>query len=144
MEKILAQVRPSWSGNGVSIISNGWTDTTNRPLVNIIVMSPAGPCFLRAIDALGEEKTAEWIVEKVSEAIEYVGRSNILQVITYNERSCKAAGAIIERMYGRWTPCVVHSLNLAFKSIVAKFEWMKKLCDEAREIQIFITDHQHA
>ena len=66
MEKILAQVRPSWSGNGVSIISNGWTDTTNRPLVNIIVMSSAGPYILRAIDASIEERTVEWIAEKIS------------------------------------------------------------------------------
>ena len=63
MEKILAPVRSSWSGNGVSIISDGWTDTANRPLVNIIVMSPASPYFLRAIDASGEEKTIEWIAE---------------------------------------------------------------------------------
>ena len=41
------------------------------------------------------------------------------------------------------TPCVVHSLNLAFKSTVAEVEWMKKLCEEAREIQIFIINHQH-
>jgi len=38
----------------------------------------------------------------------------------------------------------VHSLNLAFKSIVVEVEWMKKLCEEAREVQIFITNHQHA
>ena len=66
VEKILAPVRSSWNGNGVSIISDGWTDTANRPLVNIIVMSPVGPYFLRAIDALGEEKTVEWIAEKIS------------------------------------------------------------------------------
>jgi hypothetical protein len=40
VEKVLELVRSCWSGNGVSIISDGWTDTTNRPLVNIIVMSP--------------------------------------------------------------------------------------------------------
>ena len=69
MEKILEPVRSNWSSNGVSIIFDGWTDTTNRPLMNIIVMSPVGPYFLRAIDASGEEKTFEWIVKKNSESI---------------------------------------------------------------------------
>jgi hypothetical protein len=54
VEKVLESVRSCWSGNGVSIISNGWIDTTNRPLVNIIVMSPSGSYFLRAIDASKE------------------------------------------------------------------------------------------
>lgn len=39
---------------------------------------------------------------------------------------------------------MVHSLNLAFKSIVVEIEWMKQLCEEVREVQNFITDHQHA
>ena len=75
-----------------------------------------------------------------------MGPSNIVQVITDNARSCKVAGAIIEATHGHifWTPCVVHSLNLAFNFIVTEVEWMKKLCEEAREIQIFITNHQHA
>jgi hypothetical protein len=109
-------------------------------------MSPSGPYFLRAIDASGEEKNVDWIAGKIAEAIELMGPSNVVQVITDNARSCKAAGAIIEGLYENvfWTPCVVHSLNLAFKSIVVEVEWMKKLCEEAREVQIFITNHQHA
>ena len=146
VEKVLEPVRSCWSGNGVSISSDGWTDTSNRALVNIIVMSPSGSYFLRAIDASREEKNADWIAGKIVEAIELVGPSNVVQVITDNARSSKATRAIIEGLYENvfWTPCVVHSLNLAFKSIVAEVEWMKKLCEEAREVQIFITNHQHA
>ena len=78
--------------------------------------------------------------------INHVGLSNIVQIVTDNAHLCKATGAIIEGTYGHifWTVFVVHSLNLAFKSIVTEVEWMKKLCEEAREIQIFITNHQHA
>jgi hypothetical protein len=45
----------------VSIISDGFIDMTNKALVNIIVMSPSRPYFLREIYALGEEKIVEWI-----------------------------------------------------------------------------------
>ena len=77
VEKILEPVRSNWSSNGVSIISDGWTDTANRPLVNIIVMSPSGLFFLREIDA-SREKTAEWIAEKNSNSIELVGPSSVV------------------------------------------------------------------
>jgi hypothetical protein len=75
-----------------------------------------------------------------------MGPSNIVQVITDNAHSCKAARTIIKGLYENifWTPCVVHSLNLVFKSIVVEVEWMKNLGEEAREVHIFITNHQHA
>jgi hypothetical protein len=37
---ILKPVRNSWTSTGVSIISNGWTDTKQRSLVNVIASSP--------------------------------------------------------------------------------------------------------
>jgi hypothetical protein len=33
-------VHSSWTNTGVSIISDGWTDTKRRPLVNVITSSP--------------------------------------------------------------------------------------------------------
>jgi hypothetical protein len=40
-------------------------------------------------------------------------------VITDNAANCKGAGLIIEQKYDHifWTPCVVHTLNLALKNI---------------------------
>jgi hypothetical protein len=37
---ILKLVRSSWTSSGVSIISDGWTDTKRRPLINVIASSP--------------------------------------------------------------------------------------------------------
>jgi hypothetical protein len=37
---ILKPVRSSWTNTWVSIISDGWTDTKRRPLVNVIASSP--------------------------------------------------------------------------------------------------------
>jgi hypothetical protein len=45
---ILKPVRSSWTNIGVSIISDGWTDTKQRPLVNVITSSPTRAMFLRA------------------------------------------------------------------------------------------------
>jgi hypothetical protein len=126
VDKVLELVHSCWSDNGIFVISNGWTDTANRPLVNLIVMSSSGSYLLRAIDASAEENV-EWIAGKNSKAIEIMGLSNVVQVIIDNAHSCKAIGAIIEGLYENifWTPSLVHSLNLASKSIVVEVEWMK-------------------
>ena len=53
IEDVLRPIRNSWADLGVSIISNGWTDTRRRPLINIIASSPTRAMFLRAEDCSG-------------------------------------------------------------------------------------------
>ena len=40
VDKILKPIRSKWPSIGVSIVSNGWTDTTRHPLKNFMVSSP--------------------------------------------------------------------------------------------------------
>lgn len=54
--RVLEQACFSLICNGALIIFDGWTDMTCRLFVNIILMSPLGTYFLRAIGVLGEEK----------------------------------------------------------------------------------------
>ena len=88
MEDILASVRASWSSFGVSIVSDGWTDTRRRPLINIIAISPKGAMFLKAQDCLGEVKDAQFIVDILIKSIEQIGPSKVVQVITDNALVC--------------------------------------------------------
>ncbi|RWR88546.1 LOW QUALITY PROTEIN: hypothetical protein CKAN_01756700 [Cinnamomum micranthum f. kanehirae] len=61
-------------------------------------------------------KDVEYVANLFLEAIKDVGESN---VITNNASNYKVAGMIVEEKLPHifWTPCVVHSLNLALKSI---------------------------
>ena len=58
----------------------------------------------------------------MKEVINEVGHQNVVQIITDNAANCKAAGEIIESTFPHiyWTPCVVHTLNLALKNICAE------------------------
>ncbi|XP_052621716.1 uncharacterized protein LOC111900873 [Lactuca sativa] len=53
------------------------------------------------------------------EVINEIGHENVVQIITDNAANCKAAGEIIESQFPHiyWTPCVVHTLNLALNNI---------------------------
>ena len=79
--------------------------------------------FMYAEDFLNLEKTGKAIVEYLLTAIDEVGASNVLQVITDKVANCKAAGKEIEKAHKHifWSPCVVYTLNLIFKDFAASF-----------------------
>ena len=61
VDKILEPVRSEWPSVGVSLVSDGWMDITRHPLINFMVSSPNGLAFLKAVDALGKYKDAQFM-----------------------------------------------------------------------------------
>eukprot|EP00253_Pinus_taeda_P003127 PITA_03127 len=99
--------------------------------------------FLKAVDCEGQMKDSQFIADILIEAVELVGPENVVQVITDNATVCRAAGLIVEGKYQHifWTPCAVHSLNLMLSKLGKQIEWIRKIFEEAKEIQAFITNH---
>ena len=100
--------------------------------------------FLTAEDYSGEVKDAHFIADVIMKAIEQMGCSKVVQVITDIALVCKVAGLIIESRYDHifWTPRIVHNLNLILEEIDNKVPWIKELIGKEREIIKFITNHQ--
>ena len=119
IEHLLESTKSTWPEKGVTICSDGWSDPQRRPIINFIAVSEKAPMFLRADNCEGEYKSKEYIAEKLRSIIDEVGRQNVVQVITDKAANCKGAGLLIEAEYDHifWTPCVVHTLNLAMKNI---------------------------
>ncbi|KAG8365826.1 hypothetical protein BUALT_Bualt17G0012300 [Buddleja alternifolia] len=84
-----------------------------------------------------------------------VSVTNVVQVITDNAPVCKVAGLLVEQAYPHifWTPCVVHTLNLALKNICAakntdaneitydECHWITEIATSAVMIKNFISNH---
>ncbi|WVZ88415.1 hypothetical protein U9M48_034941 [Paspalum notatum var. saurae] len=146
VESLLDRLKSVWPEKGVTICSDGWTDAQRRPLINFIAVAETSPMFLRAIDASGDEKTKEYIAEKLVAVVEEVGPKNVVQIITDNAANCKGAGLIVQQKYDNifWTPCVVHTLNLALKNICAaklpRTEEQEKVYDELHWITLIAGD----
>ncbi|XP_021803930.1 uncharacterized protein LOC110748227, partial [Prunus avium] len=115
----------------------------------------SGPMFLKAINCEGETKNASFIANLLDECIREIGPQNVVQVITDNASACKAAGQIIEAKYSHifWTPCVVHTLNLALKNICTpkaspnndvwgQCIWISDVADECWAVKNYIMNHQ--
>ncbi|XP_062217774.1 uncharacterized protein LOC133917997 [Phragmites australis] len=152
VERLLEPIKTTWPTKGVTIAFDGWSDAQRRSLINFIAIAGSGLMFLRAINTSGDVKNKEYIVEKLITVIEEVGAKNVVQVITDNASNCEAAGLIVEQRCNNifWTPCVVHTLNLALKNICAaknndgendELMWIKDVAGDAFMIKNFIMNH---
>jgi len=94
-----------------------------------MVSSLNGPVFLKAVDTLGEYKDTQYMGKLFIKVIEDIGVDSCVQIITDTAPVCKAAGMTVETKYPQvfWTTCIVHSLNLALKSIAADVLWIVTL-----------------
>jgi hypothetical protein len=84
---------------GVSVVSDGWTDIKNKPLINVIASNNRDSCFLNAEDFSGVEKTGEAISQYLLKAIDEIRPENVLEVVMNNAANCKAAGKEIEKEF---------------------------------------------
>jgi len=140
ISKATEPIRNQWKKFGCSILSDGWSDTRRRSIINILVSSCLGTYFLRAVDAGkgGKSITGEFIFRHIRQAIIDVGAENIVQVIIDNASNCVAMGKMVEEEFPTicWTPCASHCLDLLIEDI-AKLPWINRVMNEARQIVLF-------
>ncbi|PKU70918.1 hypothetical protein MA16_Dca021037 [Dendrobium catenatum] len=148
IETLLEPTKGVWKEKGVSLVCDGWTDPQRKLIINFMVVTKNYPMFIKAVNCEEEYKDKHLIVNLIKEIIVMIGPSNVVQVITDNAPVCRAAGLLVEQTYPHifWTPCVVHTLNLALKSPQKDLEVsnMRKIClkryfpneEERRKINI--------
>jgi hypothetical protein len=145
VDKILEPIKASRPSSGVSIVSDGWIYARRHPLINFMVPLN-GPVFLKAVDALGIYKDAQYMGELFIKVIEDVGVDSCVQIIIDNAPVCTTAGMVVEAKYLQifLTPCIVRCLNLALKSIASYVTWIRSLIEDARHTRNFVQNHTNA
>ena len=73
VEVSMLPIKDSWIEIGVTIVSDGWKDVRDHPLVNVTIVSTRGAMFLRVVDCEGEVKYGPFIASILIQAIEQVG-----------------------------------------------------------------------
>ncbi|KAH7426158.1 hypothetical protein KP509_11G087100 [Ceratopteris richardii] len=138
----LAPMREKWSRYGCTILSDGWRDRKNRGIINILVSCPIGTFFLRAVEVgkKGKKTTGVFIYRHIKKAIEEVGPSNVVQVVTDNASNCRHMEKLLEGEYPHimWTPCATHCLDLLMEDI-GNLSWVKACTLQASSIVTFFT-----
>jgi hypothetical protein len=141
----LASFQESLQLTGATITSDGWFDVRRRPLLNLLVVSPKGEIFLKAVDTGGETKDVAYIARQLIDYIQEVGVDSIIQVVTNSAVVCKVAGRLIEQEFSwiTWTLCTPHCLDLLLED-VGKLPWAAEVVAEGKAVVKFITNHHRS
>src|SRR5699024_7866289 len=109
----------AWKHYGCTLMSDGWSDRRGRHLINFLVNSPEGTCFLESVDASSEVHDAFMLADLLGKKIEEIGKEKVVQVITDNGANYKAAGRILMERFPSlfWSPCAAHCLDLMLEYI---------------------------
>lgn len=132
----------AWKEYGCTIMSDGWTDTRHRHLINFLANSPAGTFFLGSVDASSEVADATMLADLLEKQIEKVGKEYVVQVVTDNGANFKAAGRLLmERIPTLfWTPCAAHCLDLMLEDF-GKIKEFNTCINNAKKVCRFIYKH---
>jgi hypothetical protein len=138
----LASFQEYFQLTGAMITSDEWSDVRRRPLLNLLVVSPKGEMFFKAVNTGGETKDVACIAEQLIDCIREVSADSVIQVVTSSAIVCKATGRLVEQEFFwiTWTPCTPHCLDLLLED-VGKLPWAAEVVAEGKAMVKFITNH---
>lgn len=137
----MADIEESWKLSGCTILSDGWSDSKGRSLINFLVYSKHGTIFKKSIDASDKAKDANLLCDLLDQFVKEVGPENVVQVVTDNASNYVAAGNKLMNVYPSlyWTPCACHCIDLLLEDI-GKMAWVREVVDQARTITRYFYD----
>jgi hypothetical protein len=132
----------AWKEYGCTLMSDGWTDTSHRHLINFLANSPAGTFFLGSVDASSEVADKDMLVDLLEKQIDKIGREYVVQLVTDNGSNFKAAGRILMDRIPHlfWTPCAAHCLNLLLQDI-GEIKEFNTVINSAKKVSRFLYKH---
>jgi hypothetical protein len=140
--ELRAKHEAAWKEYGCSLMSDGWTDTGHRHLINFLANSPAGTYFLGSVDASSEVASANMLADLLEKQIDKIGKEHVVQIVTDNGSNFKAAGRILMDRIPHlfWTPCAAHCLDLLLEDI-GKIKEFNSCINKAKKVSRFIYKH---
>ena len=106
-QRVDADLGPFWLDaeyTGVTLMSDGWTDPSHRPLINVLAATPKGSCFLFAKNCEGKVKDAEFTADVWSKGMEQVG-PDMCHCLVIDGASVNTAAARIFEDRSAVSPC---------------------------------------
>jgi hypothetical protein len=132
----------AWKLTGCTVMTDAWTDRKGRGVMNLVVHSAQGVCFLDSVDCSSVRKDGKHIFDLVEKCIVDVGEENVVQVVTDNASVNTMAASLLaaKRPSIFWNGCAAHSLNLMLEDI-AKLGPVEQTIGDARQVTAFLYAH---
>ncbi|KAF0895686.1 hypothetical protein E2562_014305, partial [Oryza meyeriana var. granulata] len=128
---------------GCSLMTDAWTDKKGRGVMNIVVHSAYGVCFLDSVDCSSVKKDGKFIFDLVDKWIEEIGEKNVVQVVTDNASVNWTAATLLKakRPSILWTGCAAHTIDLMLEDI-GKIKKIDDTIVRARSLTTFLYSHK--
>ena len=142
-EAYINTLKEKWPEYGCTIMCDGWSSRTKKPIINFMIYSDRNMIYHTSIDTTNKIKNANYIFSLMDKVVEEVGESNVVQVVTDNEPNFKAAGKLLmdRRKHLFWSPCAAHCLDLMLEDI-GNMKSIKSTLNDAKSITSFIYNSQ--
>ncbi|XBH64959.1 hypothetical protein VPH35_118630 [Triticum aestivum] len=123
-------------------MTDAWTDKKGRGVMNLVVHSAHGVCFIDSVDCSGDRKDGKYIFDLVDKCIEEIGEENVVQVVTDNASVNVSAASMLtaKRPSIFWNGCAAHCLDLMLEDL-GKLGPVAKTISSAREVTSFLYAH---
>ena len=134
--------KDSWELTGCTIMTDAWTDKRGRGVMNLVVHSAYGVCFLGSVDCSSERKDGKYIFELVDKCIDEVGERNVVQVVTDNAKVNEKASTLLKakRPSIFWNGCAAHCIDLMLEDI-GKLPLVDQTITKSKSLTAFLYAH---
>ncbi|XP_066374725.1 uncharacterized protein [Miscanthus floridulus] len=142
VQESLKSHQESWELNGCTIMTDAWIDKRGRGVMNLVVHSAYGVCFLDSVDCSVVKKDGRYIFELVDRCIEEIGVQNVVQVVTDNAKPNAAAASLLKAKHPSifWNGCAAHTIDLMLEDI-GKMPRVAATISKAKCLTVFLYAH---
>jgi hypothetical protein len=132
----------SWQLTSCSVMTDAWTDRKGRGVMNLVVHSAHGVCFLDSVDCSAVKRDGKYVFDLVDRCIQEIGEENVVQVVTDNASVNTAAASLLaaKRPSIFWTGCAAHCLDLMLEDI-GKLGPIEQTIASAKQVTTFLYAH---
>ncbi|KAL3617148.1 hypothetical protein CASFOL_038895 [Castilleja foliolosa] len=139
IKNYLDEYKSSWAVTGYSILADSWRDRRDRTLINILVSCPRGVYFVCSVDVSGLVDDATYLFKLLDKVVGEMGEEKVVQVITQNTPSYRAAGKMLEERRRNlfWTPCAAYCIDQILEEFT-KLNRVRDCIEKGQKITKFI------
>lgn len=134
--------KESWELTGCSVMTDAWTNKRGRGVMNLVVHSAYGVCFLESVDCSAVKKDGKYIFELIDRCIDDIGEKNVVQVVTDNARVNDTAASLLRAKCPTiyWNGCAAHCIDLILEDI-GKLPSVDETITKARSLTVLLYAH---
>ena len=135
LEVYMNTLKAKWPVYGCTTMCDGWSSRTRKPIINFMVYCDRSMIYLSSVDTTNIPKTTYYIFSLMDKIVEEVGEENVVQVVTDNEASFKAAGMLLMEKCKHlfWSPYAAHCIDSMLEDI-GNMKHIREILDQAKMI----------